>query len=276
MIDLLVACGGGEHDHARSCFRRLASLAGEAAAALAAGDLDAWAAALTAATDTQADLHAGLVGAAHRRAIDVARAHGALGWKVNGAGGRGRLAHRARARRGRGGRAAIGAGGRRRGVGRARPPPDGDGRPARPPLLIPATVACSARCVTSSDGSRHEWRAIRRIGFAKRASRWGRSDGLAAPGGTSAMLAAMTIATLDELGGWPAVLGKLTGGGDLTGTEASAAMAEILDGNATSAQIAGFIVALRMKGETVDELTGLVAGDDRQGDAGPARRSRRR
>jgi anthranilate phosphoribosyltransferase len=72
------------------------------------------------------------------------------------------------------------------------------------------------------------------------------------------MLAAMTIATLDELGGWPAVLGKLTGGGDLTGTEASAAMAEILDGNATSAQIAGFIVALRMKGETVDELTGLV------------------
>src|SRR6478736_5136343 len=72
------------------------------------------------------------------------------------------------------------------------------------------------------------------------------------------MLAAMTIATLDELGGWPAVLGKLTGGGDLTGTEATAAMAEILDGNATSAQIAGFIVALRMKGETVDELTGLV------------------
>ena len=72
------------------------------------------------------------------------------------------------------------------------------------------------------------------------------------------MLAAMTIATLDELGGWPAVLGKLTGGDDLTGTEASAAMAEILEGNATSAQIAGFIVALRMKGETVDELTGLV------------------
>ena len=72
------------------------------------------------------------------------------------------------------------------------------------------------------------------------------------------MLAAMTIATLDELGGWPAVLGKLTGGVDLTGTEASAAMAEVLEGNATSAQIAGFIVALRMKGETVDELTGLV------------------
>jgi anthranilate phosphoribosyltransferase len=36
-------------------------------------------------------------------------------------------------------------------------------------------------------------------------------------------------------------------------------MGEILNGDATSAQIAGFIVALRMKGETVAELTGLVA-----------------
>lgn len=69
----------------------------------------------------------------------------------------------------------------------------------------------------------------------------------------------MTSVTLEELGGWPGVLGTLTGGGDLTGEVAAAAMAEILDGNATPAQIAGFIVALRMKGETVEELTGLVS-----------------
>jgi anthranilate phosphoribosyltransferase len=61
-----------------------------------------------------------------------------------------------------------------------------------------------------------------------------------------------------EAGGWPVVLGRLSGGGDLTTDEARAAMAEILDGAATPAQIAGFIVALRMKGETVAELTGMV------------------
>jgi anthranilate phosphoribosyltransferase len=63
---------------------------------------------------------------------------------------------------------------------------------------------------------------------------------------------------LDELGGWPAILGTLAGGRDLGADEARAAMAEILEGAATPAQIAGFIVALRMKGETVTELAGLV------------------
>ena len=58
--------------------------------------------------------------------------------------------------------------------------------------------------------------------------------------------------------GWAAVIGTLSSGADLTPERARAAMAEILDGAATPAQIAGFIVALRMKGETVDELTGLL------------------
>ena len=64
--------------------------------------------------------------------------------------------------------------------------------------------------------------------------------------------------TWDARGGWAGVLGTLTRGSDLDRDTARAAMGEILEGNATSAQIAGFIVALRMKGETVEELTGLV------------------
>jgi anthranilate phosphoribosyltransferase len=67
----------------------------------------------------------------------------------------------------------------------------------------------------------------------------------------------MTV-SLDELGGWTSVLGVLTSGGDLTSTQAAAAMSEILEGSATPALISAFVVALRMKGETVDELTGLL------------------
>ena len=67
------------------------------------------------------------------------------------------------------------------------------------------------------------------------------------------------LGAFERSGGWSGVLGTLTARGDLTGEVAASAMAEILDGNATPAQIAGFIVALRMKGETVEELTGLVA-----------------
>ncbi|HRW38213.1 MAG TPA: anthranilate phosphoribosyltransferase [Aquihabitans sp.] len=65
--------------------------------------------------------------------------------------------------------------------------------------------------------------------------------------------------TWDERHGWSGILGTLTAGGDLDCEAAAAAMGEILEGNATPSQIAGFIVALRMKGETADELTGLVS-----------------
>jgi anthranilate phosphoribosyltransferase len=58
--------------------------------------------------------------------------------------------------------------------------------------------------------------------------------------------------------GWPSTLGDLSAGRDLSAERAQAAMSEIFDGAATPAQIAGFIVALRMKGETVDELTGML------------------
>jgi len=64
--------------------------------------------------------------------------------------------------------------------------------------------------------------------------------------------------TLAELGGWAQVLGALTQRRDLTPIEARAAMDEILAGSASPAQIAGFIVALRMKGETTSEMGGLL------------------
>ena len=59
-------------------------------------------------------------------------------------------------------------------------------------------------------------------------------------------------------GGWPVILGTLMEGGDLDADTARVTMAEILDGAASPAQIAAFIVALRMKGETVTELGGMV------------------
>ncbi len=67
-----------------------------------------------------------------------------------------------------------------------------------------------------------------------------------------------TPPTLAALGGWPAVLAPLMAGRDLPSDATRAAMAEILEGAATPAQLAGFVVALRMKGETVAELTGLL------------------
>lgn len=57
---------------------------------------------------------------------------------------------------------------------------------------------------------------------------------------------------------WPKTLGKLADGTDLGRAEARQAMDEIMGGRATDAQVAAFIVALRMKGESADELTGLV------------------
>ncbi len=50
------------------------------------------------------------------------------------------------------------------------------------------------------------------------------------------------------------VLNKLVSGQDLTAAEAESAMRTIMAGQATSAQIAAFLVALRMKGETTDEI----------------------
>jgi anthranilate phosphoribosyltransferase len=47
-------------------------------------------------------------------------------------------------------------------------------------------------------------------------------------------------------------------GQDLTEEQAASAMAEIMEGVATPSQIAGLVIALRMKGERTDELTGFA------------------
>ena len=57
--------------------------------ALYAGDFDALGRAMIENTEAQANLHPDLVSPRHQAVIEVARRHGAIGWKVNGAGGDG-------------------------------------------------------------------------------------------------------------------------------------------------------------------------------------------
>ena len=54
------------------------------------------------------------------------------------------------------------------------------------------------------------------------------------------------------------MLGALVAGGDLSSEQTAWAMGEILAGEASPAQIAGFAVALKAKGETVEEVSGLA------------------
>jgi anthranilate phosphoribosyltransferase len=51
-------------------------------------------------------------------------------------------------------------------------------------------------------------------------------------------------------------IAKISKGQHLTSQEAEAAMDEIMTGTATPAQIGGYLMALRLKGETIDEITG--------------------
>lgn len=63
---------------------------------------------------------------------------------------------------------------------------------------------------------------------------------------------------LGYYGGWKGVLSDLVAGVDLSAGAARAALRSILTGDATDAQLAGFIIALKMKGGAVPELTGMV------------------
>lgn len=101
---LLVSLGRGHHSSTvhEQVIREVASTgathpaldalrqaAADARDAVLREDLEALGAAMASCTQGQHRLHAGLIGTDAARVIDAARAGGALGWKVNGAGGEG-------------------------------------------------------------------------------------------------------------------------------------------------------------------------------------------
>lgn len=57
---------------------------------------------------------------------------------------------------------------------------------------------------------------------------------------------------------WPALIGRLIGRADLDSADTAWVMDQVLAGEATPAQLAGFLVALRAKGETPAEIAGLA------------------
>ncbi|MFN2535752.1 MAG: anthranilate phosphoribosyltransferase [Pseudonocardiaceae bacterium] len=59
---------------------------------------------------------------------------------------------------------------------------------------------------------------------------------------------------------WPALLAQLMAGTDLDTQDATWAMDQVMSGEATPAQVAAFVVALRVKRETPGEIAGLAAG----------------
>ncbi|MFD1713269.1 anthranilate phosphoribosyltransferase [Amnibacterium flavum] len=56
---------------------------------------------------------------------------------------------------------------------------------------------------------------------------------------------------------WPTVIGSLLDGNSLSIADSTWAMERVMTGEASPAQLAGFLVALRAKGETVDEIVGF-------------------
>jgi anthranilate phosphoribosyltransferase len=63
---------------------------------------------------------------------------------------------------------------------------------------------------------------------------------------------------MGEMGMIVAAISKLVEEQDLSEDEAAQAMRQIMEGGATPAQIAAFLIALRLKGETVSEITGCA------------------
>jgi len=66
-----------------------------------------------------------------------------------------------------------------------------------------------------------------------------------------------TLENMTSTFSWADVLERLLAGGNLSVAEATSAMDQIIGGHATDAQLSAFLIALRAKGETVDEVIGF-------------------
>ena len=62
---------------------------------------------------------------------------------------------------------------------------------------------------------------------------------------------------MPERQNWPAIITALLDGEDLSVSDAAWCMEQVMTGTATDAQLAAFLIALRVKGETVDEIVGF-------------------
>ncbi|MGH4010766.1 MAG: anthranilate phosphoribosyltransferase [Pseudonocardiaceae bacterium] len=68
------------------------------------------------------------------------------------------------------------------------------------------------------------------------------------------------MVTTADARSWPALLTQLIAGTDLDADDTAWAMDQVMTGAATPAQMAAFVVALRIKGETSAEIAGLASG----------------
>ncbi|MGQ0716311.1 MAG: anthranilate phosphoribosyltransferase [Pseudonocardiales bacterium] len=68
------------------------------------------------------------------------------------------------------------------------------------------------------------------------------------------------MVTTPEARSWPVLLTQLIAGADLDAGDTAWAMDQVMTGTATPAQMAAFVVALRIKGETPAEIAGLAGG----------------
>ena len=66
------------------------------------------------------------------------------------------------------------------------------------------------------------------------------------------------MTNVDEYGGWTTILKELLAGDDLSEQKAFDIMTDVLNGDATPVEVAGLLVAMRAKGETVSEMTGMA------------------